>query len=204
MPKRCSPAAIASAAITLRFAAPSFASGATAAPASSVPCTTDPFDPAQLPFLPPSDAFQSVEVVGHDVDLHLLALLGRHDIEINGWRRPGSGLLNLHSTPRAQGSSQPESRYFTKNPITLDIAWQSAYGQRWLVTLSSCEYLLARARFCRHSSQLAIRPVLRTSQAYRGVRRLRVNRVECARVVRVPASARSSRHMASATRQLVP
>jgi hypothetical protein len=32
-----------------------------------------PLDPAQLPFLPPGDGFQSVEVVGHDVDLRLVS-----------------------------------------------------------------------------------------------------------------------------------
>jgi hypothetical protein len=88
-------------------------------------------------------------------------------------------------------------RCFRKKPITLDIASHSAYGPRWLVTLSSCEYLLARAQFRRHSRQPAIRPVLRTRQAYRGMRRLRVDRVDCTRVVRLPASARSCRRLAS-------
>src|SRR5437870_10831844 len=66
----------------------------------------------------------------------------------------------------------------------MDIAWESAYFPQRRVTLSSCEYLLARERLRPHSSQPAIRPVLRTRQAYRGMRRLPVNRMVCTRVVR--------------------
>ena len=48
---------------------------------------------------------------------------------------------------------------------------------------------MALAQFRRHSRQPAIRPVLRTRQACRSMRRLRVDRVKCARVLGMRARA---------------
>src|SRR5882762_32284 len=116
----------------------------------------------------------------------------------------------MHSKPleRTSWTRSPvihsEVFFGERRPITLDIVQHSAYGPWRLVTLSSCEYLLARAQFRRHSRQPAIRPVLRTRQAYRGMRRLRVDRVDSTRLVRLPATARSSRRMASAPRRRIP
>jgi len=105
-------------------------------------------------------------------------------------------------------------------PTQAESTWHSNSGARPDNNVGHCMTLSVRsvvardsfflrvsigsARFRRHSRQPAIRPVLRTRQAYRGMRRLRADRVDSIRVVRLPASARSSHRMASAPRRLIP